>query len=354
MRLSKIGVLTFHRCINYGSYWQARCLVEGLRARGHDAVLLDHHSAAVNRDEWRVALWPDRFQANTGDQRQIYAIKARKFFSAFEGLPLSKPFPLHGTPEEPFDYVVVGSDEVWNLQHPWYGGEPLFWGEGLAARRISYAASFGSQSAEAGLSSVWAERLQHFDAISVRDENSRRLVAGATGEDPPLVLDPCLQFPELIVSSANLPERESYVAVYGHGFPGWFTDAVRRWASNAGHSLVSIGYRNDWADEQWIDAGPDEFAAFMAASSAVVTNFFHGCVFALLNGKPLATAPSDYRFNKVRDLTTALAAQRHMVSAETSDETYAAILGVAPDAAIARNISRLRAQSNSFLDAVLS
>src|SRR5690349_8232637 len=40
----KIGVLTFHRCINYGSYWQARCLVDGLRARGHDAVLLDHHS----------------------------------------------------------------------------------------------------------------------------------------------------------------------------------------------------------------------------------------------------------------------------------------------------------------------
>ena len=52
----KIGVLTFHRCINYGSYWQARCLVEGLRARGHDAVLLDHDSPQVNRAEWRCAL----------------------------------------------------------------------------------------------------------------------------------------------------------------------------------------------------------------------------------------------------------------------------------------------------------
>ena len=31
----KVGVLTFHRCINFGSYWQARCLVEGLRSRGH-------------------------------------------------------------------------------------------------------------------------------------------------------------------------------------------------------------------------------------------------------------------------------------------------------------------------------
>jgi hypothetical protein len=30
----KLGILTFHKCINFGSYWQARCLAEGLRARG--------------------------------------------------------------------------------------------------------------------------------------------------------------------------------------------------------------------------------------------------------------------------------------------------------------------------------
>ena len=55
---AKIGVLTFHRCINYGSYWQARCLVEGLRARGLDAVLLDHDSPRANRAEWRCAFQP--------------------------------------------------------------------------------------------------------------------------------------------------------------------------------------------------------------------------------------------------------------------------------------------------------
>ena len=51
----RVGVLTFHRCINYGSYWQARCLVEAIAARGHDAVLLDHHSCAVTSREWRYA-----------------------------------------------------------------------------------------------------------------------------------------------------------------------------------------------------------------------------------------------------------------------------------------------------------
>src|SRR5437867_7124074 len=48
----KVGVLTFHHCINYGSYWQARCLVEGLRARGHDAVILDHRSRRADAAEW--------------------------------------------------------------------------------------------------------------------------------------------------------------------------------------------------------------------------------------------------------------------------------------------------------------
>jgi hypothetical protein len=51
----KVDVLTFHRCINYGSYWQARCLVEQLRSRGHEAGLLDHDRRCVRRAEVRCA-----------------------------------------------------------------------------------------------------------------------------------------------------------------------------------------------------------------------------------------------------------------------------------------------------------
>ena len=53
---------------------------------------------------------------------------------------------------ESYDLVVVGSDEVWNLHHPWYGGCSLFYGDGINARRlVSYAASFGNYSAWNGL-----------------------------------------------------------------------------------------------------------------------------------------------------------------------------------------------------------
>src|SRR3954466_3888030 len=85
----KIGVLTFHRCINYGSYWQARCLVEGLRARGRETVLLEHHSSRVNLAEWRCALQPVLPTPVPKSDHSLYADKIRKFFNAFAALPCS-------------------------------------------------------------------------------------------------------------------------------------------------------------------------------------------------------------------------------------------------------------------------
>ncbi len=55
---AKTGILTFHRCINYGSYWQARSLVEEHQSRGMNATILDHHSKRVNLAEWRCAYQP--------------------------------------------------------------------------------------------------------------------------------------------------------------------------------------------------------------------------------------------------------------------------------------------------------
>ena len=142
--------------------------------------------------------------------------------------------------------------------------------------------------------------------------------------------------------------------MYGHGLPGWFREGIRGFAQAKGLRLVSIGYRNDWADESWIEAGPEEFARFMAGAAAVATNFFHGCVFALLNGKPFAAALSDYRSNKVRDLMATVGAERHLAGADTTPADYAGMLGQALGPAVAERIGALRTQSNRYLDHVLA
>lgn len=348
----RIGVLTFHRCINYGSYWQARCLVEGLRESGVNAVLLDHDSPAINRVEWRCALRPTLPIPSPRSDFSAYAAKTRKFLTALRSLPSSPTFAL----DEPaaagrYDAIIIGSDEVWNLRHPWYGGRPIFYGAGLLTDRlVSYAASFGNHDAAEGLGGPWAERLRDFSAISVRDDNSRRLVRGALRSDPELVLDPCLQFPPAKNAKA---EGEPYIVLYGHGFPGWLLGEVRRWADLAGHRLVSVGYRNEAADVQRLATGPEGFARLIARSAGVVTNFFHGCVFALLNRRPFITAPSPYRFNKVRDLLQALGAGSQMVDQGTPQGAYAHLLGEPSRPQVFDRIEALRRSSADYLHQAL-
>lgn len=350
----RIGVLTFHRCYNYGSYWQARCLVEGLRGLGHDAALLDHHCEIVQRAETRCLFQPTLPERTRRADLPAYKRKARAFDRAMAALPLSQRFGLH-SPDEAgrWDAVVVGSDEVWNFQHPWYGHKATFFGEGLQADRlVAYAASFGNHDAAHGMDGWWASRLGRFAAISVRDANSHSLVEGALASAPPLVLDPCLQFADAIPRTAE--PGAPYLLLYGHGFPDWLIAALGRWRARTGTRIVSIGYRNPIADEQRIDAGPAEFAEAMAGAAAVVTNFFHGCVFALVNGKPFATAPSAYRFNKVRDLAAALGASDRIVAPDAIDADLDRLLATPPGAAVDATIADLRDRSRSFLHAALA
>jgi hypothetical protein len=351
----KIGVLTFHRCINYGSYWQARCLVEGLRKRGFDAELLDHHCTCVERAELRCAFQPKLPERTPRHELRAYAAKTRKFADAIARLPMSRRFNLHKPEQsERYDAVVVGSDEVWNFRHPWYGSRPIFFGEGLkTGRLVSYAASFGNHSAWDGIDPGWAKKLRAFSALSVRDENSRHLVRGGLGTEPPIVLDPCLQFPDLS-KATPAADGDPFALVYGFGFPRWLQEAVRRWSERRGIRLLSVGYTNDWADEQRVSAGPVEFAALVAGSRAVVTNFFHGCVFALLHGKPWASAPSDYRSIKIPDLAAALGAEHRLVDEHTSDELLDELLTTPILPTVAERIRERRAQSEAFLDAALS
>jgi transposase len=351
----KIGVLTFHKCINYGSYWQARCLVEALQARGYEAELLDHDCRCVRRAEAKCALQPKLPERTPRRELRHYRLKTRKFIDAIAALPRSRRFSLH----EPksvgeYDAIVVGSDEVWNFRHPWYGSKGIFFGDGLKTDRlVSYAASFGNHSAWDGIDPAWAGKLRRFSAVGVRDENSWHLVRNGTGRKAELTADPCLLYPSPATVRADTDETP-FAVVYGHDFPRWLKSLARQWARAAGVRLVSVGYSNDFADEQRIAEGPIEFARLMGGARAVITNFFHGCIFALLHGKPWAAAPSDYRAIKIPDLATVVGARHRLVDRQTGSRAFAELLDTPIQASVASRISELRERSQAYLDAALS
>ncbi|MEP9398247.1 polysaccharide pyruvyl transferase family protein [Mesorhizobium sp. KR2-14] len=347
----RIGILTFHRCINYGSYWQARCLVEGLRSRGFDVAILDHFSSRIERAELVHALGP--ISPVRAAETPLYARKIEKFNEAVESLPLSPAFPLEEPARLPagFDTVLVGSDEVWNQRHPWYGACKIFFGWGLpTGRLVSYGASFGNQPPSDELCPE-ASALRSFSALSVRDMNSRTIAERIVGAPIEVVLDPCLQFPEPIARAEVT--QAPYLLLYGHDLPDWFCSRAVKWAHERSLGVVSVGYRNDWADAQWIAAGPAEFAQAMAAATAVATTFFHGAVFALVNGKPFICASSPYRHNKLSDLMTLLGTQERLVGEDVAESDFGSALQRPPGEAVMQRIEALRRRSNAYLQEAL-
>ena len=347
----KAGIVTIHRCINYGSYWQARRLTEGIQAMGFHSELLDHQSGRVNRAEWKCALQPVLPTSVPESDRPLYRKKVERFFQTFDRLPLSEPFELdHPEAMEYYDVVVIGSDEVWNVHHPWYGNHPLFYGEKINARRIiAYAASCGNFPAEAAKKNEWIQKLRRFDHISVRDTNTQAIVSRALGYEPVLVLDPCLQFPIIPELREEMRYDKPYIAVYGHNFSISFISKINAYARKVNLPLVSIGYRNDWAHEQWITADPHDFVHFITNAQSVITNFFHGCVFAIKYKKMFVTETTSYRSFKVMSLLKTLDAEKYLIKEDTPDDTLAMLLEQPFDPTVTNHVNLLKNSSDNYL-----
>lgn len=347
----KIGLLTFHRCINYGAYWQTRCLADALAGDGHDVEVLDYASPRYFLNEVRHALRPVRPAA----RRDLIGLMAKtvKFMRAQQRMNRTPMFsPAQPPSFSDFDLIVVGSDEVWNLNHPWLGGLPLFFGESLAPKRlVAYGASFGNYDATKGLAPEWIDRLQRFDRISVRDLNSNELLERHVGRSATLVLDPCLLSP-CAPWPAGGNAKSPYLLVYGHNFTRGLIAEARQWARARHLSIVSIGYRNDWADMSVLSTGPLEFIRAVESAAAVVTTYFHGCIFALRFARPFVAQLSDYRANKIRGLLKVLDAE-HRIHDPSRPGQITERLSTPIEAEILASIALHRARSTAFLNACL-
>lgn len=348
----RVGILTFHRCINYGAYWQVRSLSDYFRDEGHEVHVLDYRSKAYYKKELQHALRPFRPAPKSDVLR--FLLKTVKFVRAQQRMQRTPTFSLHAPPNfSAYDLIVVGSDEVWNLRHPWLGGVPLFFGDRLAPKQlISYAASFGNHDATVGLTPEWVSRLRRFDQISVRDSNSLELIERHLGQTPPLVLDPCL----LYTRTDSLPvarTRQPYVLVYGNRYRPELIAATREWARKKNLRIVSVGYRNDWTDETLISAGPHDFVRMYREATAVVTTYFHGCVFSLKYHRPFVAQLSDYRANKVRGLLTLLGAT-HRIFDPANPDGLDTLLSTPVERTIIDAIDKIRNTSKAFLSKCLA
>ena len=185
-----------------------------------------------------------------------------------------------------FDALIVGSDQVWN---PDLTIDELNWFlliDAPKVRRIAYAASFGVESIARQLEGLYRKGLEGFDALSVREESGADIVGDLVGNRPAVTLDPTMLLsPDdwIGVSDNKLIPACPYVFTYFLGGISPYQKTYIDQFANSGFKIVSIG----GSVGTNVPAGPQDFIALAANASHVITNSFHGAVFASLFNTPL-------------------------------------------------------------------
>ena len=305
----RVGILTMHHSYNYGAALQAFALSEAVTEMGNDVSLIDLRGTynKMYADESTQLVMKRRPPSIANIHRSQHRRKAELFNAFFDeyssrSAPADPPANIDAIAEA-FDTLIVGSDEVWTLKYGFNLNYFLSFGpENIG--RISYAASFGRSTDVGDHSEEIKRALEQFDAISVRDHNSQRIVRSATGVMPPLVLDPVL-LGKLGRISAREPRTTTPPTVLIYEEQQMSPSevlATRRVARELGARIVAVGYPHWFADENVIAAGPLEVVQLVQESTLVVSSLFHGVVFGLAFEKQLLIMPAKKKRLKIESL----------------------------------------------------
>lgn len=337
------------RIVNHGSFMQALSLKQMIESLGHLVQFVDYeprpniHVRSGESSITRYVISWARRRKQFSPLGRVLSQKEEAFnklsltaqySKALETLGID-PFSLNRRPK--VDVLVIGSDEVFNcLQYGENVGYTLeLFGKGSRSKRlISYAASFGSTTLEGlqkyGVEGEIRDALTHFDAISVRDANSMRVVSSLLGRSPRLNLDPVL-VGNLESVEWDPPVVESpYVAVYGYA--GRFSEQegaeINRFAHARGLKTVGVYGAQAFCDKN-IVCSPTQILPTLKNARCIVTDTFHGAIFSVILKRDVAivarggNASSSMATNseKLLDLVNRLGIANRLVTGDATLES---------------------------------
>ena len=317
--MKKIGILTYHANVNYGATLQAYALYQLLKNWGHYVEFIDYRPRKAEWEDlkylyFRRSRFLDPFLVPSGIRKFK---QMRSFLLSQASLSPQKHHTRNQLSKfvHQYDVVICGSDEIWNVHSSITGFDSSYFLDFLDSKRIpkvSYAPSFGSITDLGKYQELVGKLLEDFQAISVRDNNSLKLVNNF-GLEATKVLDPTflIDYSEIV----QAPQiNNDYILVYGtlSKKEGNYIEKV---AAAKGLDIIAVGGQpGKWKPPiNLIGVSPQEWLGYFQKASYVFTSFFHGAVFSLIFNKPFTSFYRAGKAVKVKDLLTDLDAKNRLL-----------------------------------------
>lgn len=296
----RVGILTFHRAVNYGALLQAFALQRTLYGIGVESQIIDYRNQIIE-DMYRFKSF---FERRTIKSKIKYFIQGKNDIACIQKFEKFRDDRLNLTSdiyynahdlkkiEDSFDLYITGSDQVWNYNA--HGFDENYFLDFVInhKKRFSYAASFGITSIPEIYQRRYKLLLSCMQVRSIREEEGKILVKDIFGMDSRVDLDPTLLMTkrQWIEQVGYRNSEEKYILVYCFGLTDTMKEFVEKLSKASDLKVRFFGkaFQNPFKvnSSNIVNADPFDFVREFLNAEYIVTNSFHGTAFSInLNKK---------------------------------------------------------------------
>ncbi|MDY3069382.1 MAG: polysaccharide pyruvyl transferase family protein [Parabacteroides sp.] len=335
----RIGILTFHRAINYGAFLQAFALKTYLTKLGHQVEIVDYWPEG-HADIYRLIpnYWKKR--SFIGKIRFFISLILRysRTKKRIEGMQMlvKKYFGLTSIPSYPtakslkylsYDCIIYGSDQIWwKSKLPGYSGfDPIYWGESISnsIKKIAYAPSMGIIDLSDEDKKDIRKWLKNFNVLSVREVDLADTIKEIANYNIPVVLDPVFLLSKQEWINYCKPINKDKYILYYNLLPSKEADLfVKKLQKKYKCQVLEItGNVNPLKiGKQYIQsADAIDFISLIKNAEFVVTSSFHGTAFSIIFEKQFFSIGMEEKSGRVKSLLHILKLEKRLITSYSNE-----------------------------------
>lgn len=288
-----IGILSFHRALNYGANLQVLAMQNYLTQNFTEVEVINYIAPGIEQENSYFNLY--KRSKNMNKKEKIKNIikcllyfkinyTKHKSFSKFQkkNYNLSEKRYDHSNFDLDYDTVIVGSDQVFNTNCT--NNDLTFYLKNINVKKISYAGSFGCADMES-LNCFPIELLKNFSNLSIRENAISKPLSIKLNKDISFNVDPTLLLNsnQWSAFSTNISKPKKYVLLYLMDETLEMIQFAERLAKL--HNLKIVYITSLFVKRcnaiYYRGIGPDEWLDLFLNATYIITNSFHGIMFSL-------------------------------------------------------------------------
>lgn len=291
-----LGIITFHRSINYGAVLQAYALRRFIEKNNINVNVIDY----VNRkdeEKYRLIQFNSFKDCIKSLLKFYFNRKKKQKFIDFrkEYLSLSETVDKNkiGKLDNIYDCFITGSDQVFNYNIT-DGDMTYLLDFASKNKKNSYGASFGISKIEKKYEKIYSNLLKDFSYISMREKEGVDLIKQITGKNAQLVLDPTFLLEQSdwnnLVNNYKkkiVNIKKPYILIYSLKYSSSIYKVAEKISRelNCKIIVISTGLSTVKFGDKYksvLSAGPEDFINLFINARYIITNSFHGTVFSII------------------------------------------------------------------------